>query len=140
MTETTTQVHTGGCLCGGYRYRVAGPLAGVQFCHCGQCRKAQGGAFAANIPVAEADFEVVQGEDLLQVFESSPGKERVFCRLCGSPAFSRTSARPGVLRLRAGTLDAPAEPPLAFHVFVDSKADWWDFDADLPRYGERAPG
>ena len=139
MRETTTQTHTGGCLCGGYRYRVAGPFAGVQFCHCGQCRKAQGGAFAANIPVAESDVEILQGEDLLKVFESSPGKERVFCGRCGSSAFSRTTARPGFVRIRAGTLDAPAKPPLAFHFFVDSKADWWDFDAHIPRYGERAP-
>ncbi|MBA4795130.1 GFA family protein [Phenylobacterium sp.] len=139
MSETTTIRHTGGCLCGGYRYAVTGALAGVQFCHCSQCRKAQGAAFAANMPVALADFEILAGEELLQVFESSPGKERVFCGRCGSPAFSRTSARPGFVRIRAGTLDAPAKPPLGFHFYVDSKADWWAFDADIPRYGERAP-
>ena len=37
-------MRTGGCLCGAVRYEVTGPLAPIQLCHCGQCRKAQGSA------------------------------------------------------------------------------------------------
>ena len=36
------RVHTGGCLCGGVRYRVAGRLLPVVACHCGQCRRTLG--------------------------------------------------------------------------------------------------
>jgi hypothetical protein len=49
-------MHTGGCLCGGIRFRVQGNLAPIELCHCSQCRKAQGGPFASNIPVAAAAF------------------------------------------------------------------------------------
>lgn len=130
---------TGHCLCGGVRFAVAGPLNSVQFCHCEDCRRAQGGAFAANMPVAKADFQLEAGEDLLAAYESSPGKERVFCRRCGSPLFSRTVNDPVHVRLRAGLLDTGARPPLAFHFWCDDDAEWWDETAKIPRYPRDRP-
>jgi hypothetical protein len=133
---TTT---TGRCLCGGVRFAVEGPLSGVQFCHCEDCRRAQGSAFAANMPVAVENFRLEAGEDLLAAFESSPGKERVFCRRCGSPVFSRSAKDPAHVRVRAGTLDAEARPPLAFHFWIEDDAAWWDAAADIPRYSRERP-
>ncbi|MDX5330366.1 MAG: GFA family protein [Caulobacteraceae bacterium] len=131
--------HTGGCLCGAVRYRVSGPLPPIQFCHCSQCRKAQGGAFAANIPVSEAALSIEDPQGRLTAFESSPGKLRVFCGACGSPIYSQTAAKPGIRRLRAGSLDAPVQARPGFHIFADSCADWWPILDTLPRYSERAP-
>lgn len=130
---------SGQCLCGGVRFAVAGALSGVQFCHCADCRRAQGSAFAANMPVKRADFTLGAGEDLLTAFESSPGKQRVFCRRCGSPIFSRNVTDPEHVRVRAGTLDAQARPPLAFHFWCDDDAEWWDEAADVPRYPRDKP-
>lgn len=127
----------GGCLCGGVRFQIEGELAPIQICHCGQCRKAQGGAFASNIPVAEGAFQLLAGEELLQRYESSPGKQRVFCRQCGSPLFSRHELIPGVLRIRAGLLEGDLQTRPAAHFFVASKANWWTLDDELPRYAER---
>ena len=45
MNETAT--HTGGCLCGGVRYEVDGPLRDVVACHCSQCRRTSGHFVAA---------------------------------------------------------------------------------------------
>jgi hypothetical protein len=140
MTDSSDVAHLGGCLCGSVRYRVTGPLADIQLCHCSQCRKAQGSAFAANIPTDEDRLTFLSGEQALVLFESSPGKTRAFCGRCGSPLFSRTTAKPGVVRLRAGTLDAPSGARLGFHIFADSHADWWEIGDDRPRYAERAPG
>lgn len=127
----------GRCLCGGVRFQIEGELAPIQICHCGQCRKAQGGAFASNIPVAEGAFQLLAGEELLQRYESSPGKQRVFCRQCGSPLFSRHELIPGVLRIRAGLLEGELQTRPAAHFFVASKANWWTLDDELPRYAER---
>jgi hypothetical protein len=132
-------MHVGGCACGGVRYEVEGELEPIQLCHCSVCRKASGTAFAANIPVRAADFRLTSGEDLLRGFESSPGKIRTFCSVCGSPLHSRTSALPGVLRLRAGTLDAPVAARPGLHIYATSKADWWEIADDLPRYPGSRP-
>lgn len=124
--------YTGSCLCGGIQYEIHGELAPVQICHCQQCRKAQGSALVTNIPVATDQFSLITGEDLLASYESSPGKERVFCRCCGSPIFSRLQGL-DVVRIRAGTLDGKVPLRLSGHAFVGSKASWWPITDDLPQ-------
>jgi len=47
--------------------------------------------------------------------------------------------RPGEIGLPLGTLDDdPGVRPSA-HVWVDSKAAWWDITDELPRYGAGIP-
>lgn len=130
---------TGRCLCGGVRFSVHGELQPIQLCHCAECRKAQGTAFASNMPISTDRFELHSGAELLRHFESSPGKERAFCSLCGSPLYSRRSSRPGVLRVRAGLFEQPLPVRPAFHQYVDDKANWWSIDDDLPRFAEAPP-
>jgi hypothetical protein len=128
---------TGGCLCGAVRYEISEPLAPIEICHCSQCRKAQGTPFATNIPVSEAHFTITRGGGSLRVYESSPGKQRLFCERCGSPVISRRAALPEVVRVRAGTLDGAIAARPRAHFHTASKADWWDITDDLPRYATR---
>lgn len=124
----------GGCLCGAIRYAIHEELAPIQVCHCSQCRKAQGGPFATNIPVHQAAFEILSGEALIQRYESTPGKYRCFCRTCGSPLYSQRTSVPDVLRLRAGTLDGEIAARPAFHAYVGTKANWWQLADALPKH------
>jgi hypothetical protein len=132
-------MHHGSCLCGTVRYEVRGELGPIVFCHCGQCRKAQGGAFAANAPVRAADFAIVGGREALAEYESSPGKTRVFCRRCGSPIISRRDTLPGVVRLRIGTLDSKVAGKPTAHIHVASKAEWDEIHDDLPQHPAQEP-
>lgn len=133
-------MHTGGCLCGAVRYEIEGELAPIQLCHCSQCRRASGTAFASNIPVRAEAFRLVQGAEALKAFEASPGKARVFCGTCGSPIISRAVAAPGWVRLRAGTLDEPVAARPVFHFHTDSRASWWTVADELPQYPAARPG
>ncbi len=128
--------YTGSCLCGGISFRVESELEPIQVCHCAQCRKAQGGPFAAVIPIALASFKLITGEHLLQSYESSPGKQRVFCSCCGSPIYSRRQALPGVVRVRAGLFNEPLPVKPAWHAYTGSKCNWWPIEDDLPQYSE----
>ena len=133
--------HGGGCLCGAIRYEIDGALPPIQICHCEDCRKAQGSAFAANMPIAAENFRLTAGQANLRAYESSPGKERLFCSACGSPLFSRLADRPGWVRVRAGTLDPGAAAAVGFHFHTASKADWWPILDDRPQYpGARPAG
>lgn len=127
----------GGCLCGGVRYQYDGEIDEISICHCSQCRKAQGSAFAAVSPVATDRLRILAGTKLLREYRSSPDKVRVFCATCGSPIYSAKDDRPEVRRLRLGTVDTPFVCATAFHIFIDSKASWWDCDDGLPRYAQR---
>ena len=44
---------------------------------------------------------------------------------------------PGVLRIRAGSLQGEVASRPGWHIYADSKANWWELDDDLPRYAER---
>jgi len=140
MPETIT----GGCLCGGVRFRYAGPLGAplgaVTVCHCGQCRRAQGMA-AAVAPALAEGFELAQGADLVREYESSPGKRRAFCGVCGSPLYSRRAADPAALRLRLGAIDNPPDSLVVqAHIHVADLPAWAALDDDAPRYPESEPG
>ena len=126
--------YTGSCLCGGVRFRVESELEPIQICHCVQCHKAQGGPFAAVIPVAVSAFQLLRGEELLQAYESSPGKQRVFCSRCGSPVFSRRQSLPSVVRVRAGLFNEPLPVRPAWHAYTDSKCNWWSIQDGLPQH------
>ncbi len=124
---------TGGCLCGRIRYRIDGAFGPVGNCHCSLCRKAQGGAFGTNASVATTDFRFLSGAELVTEYESSPGKMRCFCRVCGSPIYSRRVADPSAVRVRFGTLDGDPGVRATFHFNVESKAPWFEITDDLPQ-------
>lgn len=128
--------YTAQCLCGGVRFRIDGELAPIQLCHCSQCRRAQGTAFAANIPVDESALTVESGPELMSEFEATPGKKRVFCHRCGSPLYSYRKSVPGVVRIRAGLIMEPLAVRPAFHIHVASKANWYDILDGLPQHAE----
>ena len=119
-------MHRGQCLCGAVKYEIDGELAGIQLCHCTMCRRAQGGAFATNLPVETRNFRLVSGEASLKAYESSPGKQRLFCAACGSPIISRLTADPSKVRVRIGTLNEPVAARPIFHFNVASQASWWE--------------
>jgi hypothetical protein len=140
MSDTVQQdALVGHCLCGTVRYRISGRIGPVVYCHCSQCRRASGTAFATNANVRKSDIAFLSGRDRITEFESSPGKIRAFCSRCGSPIYSRTDSDPDHLRIRLGTLDGdPGRRSLA-HCWVSSKAAWFAITDALPQFPEGPP-
>src|SRR5512136_235547 len=129
----------GSCLCGTIRYEIRGGLGPIVLCHCAQCRKAQGSAFAANAPVRTADFRIVAGGEALAAYESSPGKKRHFCRVCGSPIISTRDSVPDFVRVRIGTLDTKIDARPSAHIYASAKAEWYEIRDGLPQYAGIEP-
>ncbi|HEX5276731.1 MAG TPA: GFA family protein [Fluviicoccus sp.] len=130
---------TGSCLCNGIRYEYHGQIEEISMCHCSMCRKAQGSAYVAVSPVPAERFRIVQGRELLKEYRAVPHKARVFCSQCGSPLYSARDDLPGVIRLRLGTIETPFRCENAYHIYIDSKADWETVADDLPRYSAMKP-
>ncbi len=127
---------SGGCLCGGVRFRVDGPLSDVGACHCSQCRRTTGHYFAATT-CAKADLSF-ESDATLAWYESSPGIRRGFCSRCGASLFWDDSARDEI-DILAGTLDTPTGLRLVDHIFVADKGDYYEITDGLPKYGQRPP-
>lgn len=131
--------HEGGCLCGAVRYAVSGPLREILVCHCVDCRRWTGRAWAATA-AENANLEVRGSKNL--VWFTSPrsehGASRASCGRCGSglfwrpPGFERTS-------ISAGTLDDVSGLSVAAHIWVE-QATTWDRPLDgLPAHPRGYP-
>ncbi|QSX35032.1 GFA family protein [Shewanella avicenniae] len=126
--------HTGSCLCGGIQYEINGPLTDVLNCHCSMCRKLHAAAFRTRATVQSADWLTVKGEALLTFYESSPGEHKGFCRTCGSSIYTKFDANPAVFGFPLGTLDSDPKISAERHVFVGSKAPWFEITDNLPQH------
>lgn len=131
-------MHEGSCLCRSIRYVIEGELGDFGYCHCISCRKASGSAHAANAGLHRDSLRLNDPEQLLQEYESSPGKFRVFCSRCGSPLYAYLSATPHLVRIRLGTLDTPFSKTAKAHTFVSEKASWHVIEGNLPQFAQWA--
>jgi hypothetical protein len=127
----------GECLCGAVRYETDGVIRGVWFCHCSRCRRANGSAFQAGVLSERASFRWLRGEDRLSEYRAPSGYRRTFCRNCASPAPLFVEGTEYVW-LPAGALESDPGLRATHHIFVGSKASWFEITDKLPQFEEHA--
>jgi hypothetical protein len=122
----------GGCECGAVVYRVSDRFQYAMNCHCSNCRAATGSAFKAMAGIERDQLEIVSGEDQLMTVGELDAHD-VRCRRCGS--FLYSVVRDGeYAHVAMGSLtDAPVIRP-THHIFVGSKAPWFEITDSLPQY------
>ncbi len=128
----------GSCLCGAVRFEVDRVRA-LTHCHCANCRKLTGAAFATYAHVDADKFRFVAGEDMTVPYESAPGSFRYRCRTCGCLTPGRASYLP-IVSIPAGLLDDDPQVRPRLHVFISSRAPWWTIQDDLPQHEKWVPG
>ena len=129
---------SGKCMCGRVKYEVTAKPRFMYECHCGKCRAASGASFVTNIIVDADRFKITAGKEKLASYESSPGKLRHFCSVCGSPIYSQGEKTKQVVSIRCGTLQQDPGTRVAYHAFVASKAAWVAIHDDLPQFDDWA--
>ena len=126
----------GGCWCGRVRYRVADEFLYASNCHCSRCRAATGSAFKPFAGIEREKLEVSDGADALLVTGDDDLND-TRCGACGSLLYSVVRDG-GYVHVALGSLaDAPAMRPTK-HIFVGSKAPWFEITDDLPQFEEHA--
>ena len=133
-------MYKGGCMCGAVRFEIHGPIENIVYCHCSQCRKLQGSAFATNGRVDSDKFKIVSGQDQLTGYEMVPGLIKSFCKICGSPIMGQYASKPEYVRIRLGTIESEISETPSAHIFATSKAGWDRICDDLPQYEGFEPG
>lgn len=123
MTETAPL--TGGCQCGGIRYR-ADRFDRAVLCHCRMCQRALGNAFAWMVSTDRLDIEGTPGW-----FQSSSAARRGFCTTCGTPLFFQLDGAERIW-VSSGSLDDPARTPPREHYGTESRHPWTGLAEELP--------
>jgi len=134
--EKSNRMLTGKCWCGAVRYEVSDAFLYAANCHCSECRAATGSAFKAFAGIDREKLTITQGVDDLAVFgEEALNDTR--CRACGSFLFSVVRGGAFVHVALGSLVDAPTIRPTA-HIFVGSKAPWFEITDELPQFDEYA--
>jgi hypothetical protein len=123
-------MQTGSCLCGAVAFAFDGPACAPIACHCEQCRRQSGHAFAAT-GVAETEL-TWRRQAGLAWYRASDIASRGFCRICGSTLFWKPDSG-GTIMVAMGSLDAPTGLRLDRHVWVSCKGDYYDIADGLPQ-------
>jgi hypothetical protein len=129
---------TGGCLCGGVRFRVDAPLVVATYCHCTRCQRRTGTAASAQARIQPGSLTVTRGEDLIRTYAPPDGFPKLFCGACGSALWSRSPDDPEIVSVRLGAFDGDPGIRPSLRQFIAYAAPWEDIPDDgLPRYDER---
>lgn len=132
---------TGGtCLCGDVAFELEGAPLRVLNCHCSRCRRARSAAHATNVFYRAECFRWARGQAGVVDYRLAGARffATAFCQRCGGE-LPRISTERGVVVVPAGSLDTdPGMQPMA-HIFVGSKAGWFDITDRLPQFDEAPP-
>jgi hypothetical protein len=133
-SNATDRPLAGACECGAVRYEVADAFLYTANCHCSRCRAATGTAFKTFAGIERKKLAITAGHDtLLIVGEENANNTR--CGVCGSPLFSVVRDGAFVHVAMGSLVDTPSIRPTE-HIFVGSKAPWFEVTDALPQHEE----
>ena len=118
--------HAGGCFCGAVRYTMGGGPMFINCCHCRDCQKQTGAAFAINGFIERDRIELTAGQPAPHPMKTGSGHPHIIyrCDACGSSVWSDYGDRKVMIFLRMATLDDPAPFAPDAHIFTRSKLPW----------------
>jgi hypothetical protein len=126
----------GGCACGQVRYQLTGAPMYTHACHCTECQRQSGGAFAINALIETRLVKVTAGAPIEVGLPTESGRPHpvIRCSACGITLWSHYSGRRAVSFVRVGTLDLAHEVTPDVHIFTRSKVPWLRLPDGVPAY------
>lgn len=124
MTEICME---GGCACGEVRYQITAKPMIVHCCHCRECQRLSGTAFALNAMVETTHVHMMVGEPEIIETPAASGNSQQVCRCpyCKGAVWSYyAGAGDKISFIRVGSLDEPDLLPPDIHIYTASKQPW----------------
>jgi hypothetical protein len=116
----------GSCSCGAVKYRLRSAPMFVHCCHCLDCQRQTGSAFAINALLETDRIEILAGtpEPVSMPTESGRPHDIYRCPTCKVAVWSDYGRRPAIRFVRVATLDDPHAIKPDVHIFARSKVPW----------------
>jgi hypothetical protein len=109
----------------------------VHCCHCLNCQRQTGSAFAINLLIETDRVELLDGEPVqVDVPRDDGSSQGIFrCSACEVAVFSRYTS-PRLRFVRAGTLDDPQAIVPDVHIYTRSKVGWVTLPDSTPAFDD----
>ena len=113
------------CQCGRLRAECTGEPIRISVCHCLDCQRRSGSAFAAQARFEERAVRIAgEATDWTRVGDSGSAMTQSFCPTCGSSVYYRNASLPGEIAIPLGAFADPGFPPPRFSVFENRRHPW----------------
>ena len=124
---------SGSCACGTVRYALLAPPMFTNCCHCLDCQRQTGSAFAINAIIEASKVELLAGAPVAVPVPTDSGRPHDIyrCPDCQTALWSDYGRRGWVYFVRVGTLDAPHAIFPDAHIFTRSKVPWINLSGAL---------
>jgi hypothetical protein len=130
----------GGCLCGEVRYSADADPIFVGVCHCTDCQKFSGSAFATVVAVPAPALKVTGAlKSFTKPGDSGKSIHRRFCPECGSGVVDEGETMPGIVMIGVGTLDDRSWVKPQAEIYCDSAQSWVELGGKMTRFGKTPP-
>jgi hypothetical protein len=108
------------------RYRLASAPIWVHCCHCTDCQRETGSAFAVNALIEADRVHVAAGRPVSILTPSASGQGQTIwrCPACQVALWSNYGGNAAIRFVRAGTLDRPGAISPDIHIYAASKLPW----------------
>ncbi|MEM7466656.1 MAG: GFA family protein [Pseudomonadota bacterium] len=138
-TSATDSIQ-GSCLCGEVAFELKSEFKAVHHCHCSRCRKARAAAHSTNGINEIPALRFTRGGSNVKAFflEGAEFFGQAFCKTCGS-AMPRIDEGRDISITPLGALDGSPRRLPDDHIYVASKADWFEITDDLKQFPSK-PG
>jgi hypothetical protein len=116
----------GGCACGAVRYRLTSEPMFVHCCHCRDCQRQTGSAFALNAIIETDRIKLLKATPKPVPVPTGSGRPHDIyrCVKCRTALWSDYGRRRVMSFLRVGTLDDAAALPPDVHIYTRSALPW----------------
>jgi len=117
--------HTASCRCGQLSLTATGEPVRVSVCHCLNCQKRSGSAFAAQVRFP-ADQVAIEGDSTSFAIAGDSGSlaDFHFCPACGATVYFINRNMADTVAVPLGVLDDPHAFRPRFSMFENRKHDW----------------
>jgi hypothetical protein len=133
-TQERSTLH-GQCSCGEVCLIVEDAFDYAFYCHCSRCRLRTGSAFAAIAGIGIDKVQVTAGSDHLLIEGECSDGYGARCSRCYTFLFTVVRDRQYLHMSLGALVDAPGRAP-DHHIYVGSKAPWFQITDSLPQYDE----
>ena len=131
--------YDGGCLCGSIRYRLTDEPLTLYACHCTDCQRRTGSAFALSMVVFKSGLHLLRGEPREYVVTLSDGRQKhgKFCGECSTRLWGEPAKFPEVVVVQPGALDDTTWLHPIGHIWTRSAQPWISIPKDALNFEEQ---
>lgn len=131
----------GQCLCGGVRYRVLREPVTLYACHCTDCQRRTGSAFALSMIVRREDLELLNGTTVGYAASLPDGRSKAgqMCAACGTRLWGTPVKYPHIVIVQPGTLDPPHGLAPIAHQWLSEAQPWFTPPPGVASYAKGPP-